>query len=159
MAEQVQKAGAAHGAGSPFRIFKPGQGKWVRWGTAAGVTALAIAGAGFLREQIRQFAFADNVYVLALAPVAFLLVIAYLTYWALGRNETIVNFMIATEGEMKKVNWSSRREVWGATKVVIVAVLALSFVLFVVDIIFMIFFSSIGVLRMDIVERFFGSGA
>jgi preprotein translocase SecE subunit len=157
MAEQVQSESraAGHAGGSPLRVFKPGQGKWVRWCTAAGAGALAVAGAGFVREQLPRFT--DSQYLLTLIPVACLLVIGYIIYWAVGRSETIVNFMIATEGEMKKVNWSSRKEVWGATRVVIVTVLALAFVLFVVDIIFMIFFSSIDVLQMDIVERFFGS--
>jgi preprotein translocase SecE subunit len=55
--------------------------------------------------------------------------------------------MIATEGEMKKVNWSTRREIIGSTKVVIVFTLLLTLVLFVVDMIFITFFGWIGVLR------------
>lgn len=168
MADQVQSktsAGrgtapvSAPGGGSPFRILKPGQGKWVRWCTVAGVGTLAVAGAAFLSEQIQIFRFAENEYVRALVPVVFLLVIAYLTYWMLGRKDSVVNFMIATEGEMKKVNWSTRREVWGATRVVIVTVIALAFLLFVVDVLFMTIFSGIGVLRINVFEKFFGSGS
>jgi preprotein translocase SecE subunit len=55
--------------------------------------------------------------------------------------------MIATEGEMKKVNWSSRKEIVGSTKVVIMFTVLLTAVLFAVDIIFMSFFGWIGVLR------------
>ena len=57
------------------------------------------------------------------------------------------DFMIATEGEMKKVNWSSRREILGSTKVVILFTVLFAVILFVVDIVFMSFFSGIGVLR------------
>ena len=130
----------------------------MRWATAGAAGLFAIAGAAFLREQIQIFAFAENPYVRDLVPVAFLLILLYVIYLVLGRNETVIDFLIATEGEMKKVNWSSRREVWGATRVVIVSVLALAFVLFAVDIIFMVVFSGIGVLRLNVVEKFFGSG-
>ena len=57
------------------------------------------------------------------------------------------DFLIATEGEMKKVNWSTRREIWGSTKVVIVFTLFLAFLLFSVDIVFWSFFSAIDVLK------------
>ncbi|MBI1827694.1 MAG: preprotein translocase subunit SecE [Planctomycetes bacterium] len=56
--------------------------------------------------------------------------------------------MIATEGEMKKVNWSSRREVVGSTKVVILFSMAMALYLFVVDIVFQTLFQAIGVLKL-----------
>jgi len=64
--------------------------------------------------------------------------------------------MIATEGEMKKVNWSSRKEVFGATRVVIVMVLALASFLFVVNMAFIILFKSIKVLKIPIFESILG---
>ena len=63
--------------------------------------------------------------------------------------------MIATEGEMKKVNWSTRREILGSTKVVIVSVIILSMILFLVDVAFMGFFILIGVLKSNILKRIF----
>ncbi|MCK4850305.1 MAG: preprotein translocase subunit SecE [Phycisphaerae bacterium] len=45
--------------------------------------------------------------------------------------------MIATEGEMKKVSWSSKKEIIGSTKVVIVTLLIMGLVLFLVDLFFM----------------------
>ena len=65
-----------------------------------------------------------------------------------GQNRGTVEFLIATEGEMKKVNWSTRKEVIGATKVVIVTVLALGFLLFFVNLFFLFLFETIGVLRV-----------
>ena len=159
MADQVQRStdvSRGSGGGSPFKVFKPGQGKWVRWCTVGGAGALALAGAGFLSEQLSLFAFAENEYVRLLLPVVFLLLVAYGVYYMVGRHEGTVNFLIATEGEMKKVNWSTRKEVLGATRVVIFTVFALAFILFVVDILFMLFFSGIGVLRIDVLEKFFG---
>ncbi len=55
--------------------------------------------------------------------------------------------MIATEGEMKKVSWSTRRELLGSTKVVIALTVLMAVLLFVVDLMFQSLFSSIGVLK------------
>jgi preprotein translocase SecE subunit len=158
MADHVQQR-ATGSAASPFRIFKTGQGIHVRWATAIGAGVLAVSGAGFIWERIEIFDFGEaaNFYVRTFVPVIALLAAAYLIFWLVGRRQSSVDFLIATEGEMKKVNWSTWREVWGATRVVIVSVLALSIILFVVDILFMLVFSGIGVLRLDIVSRFFGS--
>ncbi|MBU0718456.1 MAG: preprotein translocase subunit SecE [Planctomycetes bacterium] len=55
--------------------------------------------------------------------------------------------MVATEGEMKKVSWSSKAEVIGSTKVVIMFTVLLAALLFVVDLVFQRFFTYIGVLK------------
>lgn len=156
MANNASSTTAGHSGGTPFRVYKPGQGNYVRWGTAAGAGVIAVAGAMFVRDQLPAFV-GDNQLALTLIPVGVILILGYLIWWLVGRHEGVVNFMIATEGEMKKVNWSSRREVWGATKVVIVTVFALAGVLFVVDIFFMLVFSSIGVLKIPILQNMFGT--
>ncbi len=74
-------------------------------------------------------------------------VVALATWYFVGVHRGSVDFMIATESEMKKVTWSSRKEVWGATKVVIGMVIFMAVGLFVVDIGFTWFFTRIGVLR------------
>ncbi|MBL8964243.1 MAG: preprotein translocase subunit SecE [Phycisphaerae bacterium] len=55
--------------------------------------------------------------------------------------------MIATDGEMKKVNWSTRREVLGSTWVVIGACFLIATFLFIVDIAFSSFFEFVGLLK------------
>ena len=55
--------------------------------------------------------------------------------------------MIATEGEMKKVSWSTKREIIGSTKVVILFTFLMAGLLFLVDSAFQLLFSSIGVLQ------------
>lgn len=162
-AEQPErKAPAANRpAGGPFRVLKPGQGIHVRWGTAVGAGALAIAGTEWIWSEIQLISFGPNidVYFHSLVPVALLLAALYGIYYVVGRMTTVVDFLIATEGEMKKVNWSTRREVWGATKVVIVTVLALGFLLAIVDAFFMLVFGGIGVLKnIKILELFAGGG-
>ncbi len=148
----------AGGGASPFRILKPGQGVYVRWATAAGAGLLALAGAAFVSQQIVIFQFADNQYVRLLVPVLVFLAAAYGIFYLVGRKESVVDFLIATEGEMKKVNWSSRKEIWGATRIVIVTLLFLACVLFVVDTLFILLFNWIGVLRIDLIERVLGGG-
>ena len=147
------------GGAAPFRILKAGQGLRVRWGTAIGAGVPAVALADFVWNRLALFDFIERNFTLRTAiPVIVLAAAAYLIFWLVGRQPKVVDFLIATEGEMKKVNWSTRKEVWGATKVVIVTVLALAFILAVVDIVFIAFFSSIGVLKFDLMRQLFGSG-
>jgi len=143
--------------GAPFRPYKPGQGAHVRWGTAIGAGVIAVAGARFLFEWLRLLV-GDSLVLQTTIPVVLLVVAAYLIFWLVGKSHGTVDFMIATEGEMKKVNWSTRKEVLGATRVVIFTVLVLGFLLFMVDVAFMLLFSSIGVLKMPVWQALFGGG-
>lgn len=59
-----------------------------------------------------------------------------------------VDFLIATDGEMKKVNWSTRKDIINSTWVVIGASALLGLYLFGFDTIFAQFFKAIGVLDM-----------
>ena len=70
----------------------------------------------------------------------------FLAYWFAGRREKTVDFLIATDFEMKKVNWSTPKEVVGATWVVIGAAVLISASLFVFDLTFRTFFKFIGIL-------------
>ncbi|MFM9145466.1 MAG: preprotein translocase subunit SecE [Phycisphaerales bacterium] len=58
-----------------------------------------------------------------------------------------VDFLIATEGEMKKVNWSTRREVVGSTTAVVVTAAVLALFCWGLEIIFVWFFQMINVLK------------
>lgn len=66
--------------------------------------------------------------------------------WFVGLGRGSVEFLIATDGEMKKVNWSTRREIIGSTWVVIVAAFLVASVLFVIDSGFSSVFRAIGVI-------------
>ncbi len=119
-------------------------------GTAIGGGILVLAGAHYLYEKLAVFYDETKIWTLYLrvgVPVGFIALMGLLIYWVAGRSRRCCDFMIATEGEMKKVSWSTRKEVVGSTKVVIVTVLLLGLMLFVVDLLFMILFNTIGVLR------------
>jgi len=78
---------------------------------------------------------------------AILLLGAIALYIFVGSSRKSVGFLIATDGEMKKVNWTSYREVKGSTIVVIVATFLIAGFLFGVDSIFARIFTAIGVLQ------------
>lgn len=68
-------------------------------------------------------------------------------YYFVGAQKKSVEFLVATDGEMKKVNWTSYREVKGSTIVVIAATFLIAGFLFLVDTAFSSFFSFINVLE------------
>ncbi len=104
-----------------FGIYKKGQGYWTRMmsGIAAGL--LIFMGASWLWKTMNQVRIGsiEAVYVQAGAAVIFISVLAVLGYYLIALHKKVVDFLIATEGEMKKVNWSTRREIIGSTWVVI----------------------------------------
>ena len=56
--------------------------------------------------------------------------LSLLTWWLMNKA-TNVDFLIATDSEMKKVNWTSKQELIGSTKVVIVFMFVTAIFLFV----------------------------
>ena len=125
-----------------FDIYKPGQGKWTRTITFASGMLIATTGAYWLSSQLH----ATTEYLQFGLPVVLWIGVGLLMFFLVNRTRT-ADFMIATEGEMKKVSWSSRREITGSTKVVIFTTFAMAILLFVVDVIFNKFFVWIGVLQ------------
>lgn len=69
-----------------------------------------------------------------------------LTYWLTATQRKFVEFLIATDMEMKKVNWSTRRDIMKSTMVVIFAAFLIAGSLFAVDFTFQFLFRQIGVL-------------
>lgn len=130
--------------GGWFHLYKPGQGYWTRMGTAAGCLLLLGYTAQFMYSQLR--AYSVNYTTSGIVVGVFSAAMAVLLWWLLNKP-TIVDFFIATESEMKKVNWTSRKDLIGSTKVVIFFMFLISAILFVVDIIFGYFFYFITVLK------------
>ena len=117
----------------PLEIYKRGQGKYTRVTTFLGVMVVVVIGAVRLSEQLTTLDLSPLVrYGIATALVV---VSAVVMFWLVNRPRS-ADFMIATEGEMKKVSWSSRKEIIGSTKVVIITTLILTVILFTVDLLF-----------------------
>jgi len=132
-----------------FDRYKPEQGTRVRNGSAIGAGILAAWAVKFIYERLAVYRTQEawTLFIVYGIPVLLAVVFALFVYWIVYRKRGSSDFLIATEGEMKKVSWSSRREILGATKVVIAFTLLLALVLGVVDLLFMLFFQWIGVLK------------
>ncbi|MFI4872571.1 MAG: preprotein translocase subunit SecE [Phycisphaerales bacterium JB061] len=89
----------------------------------------------------------EVIYVQAAIAGTIMLIGAVLVFYFVGTKRRTVDFLIATDGEMKKVNWSTRKEVQGSTVVVVIASMLLAMTIFVVDYGFGAFFKLIGVLQ------------
>jgi len=88
-----------------------------------------------------------QVYLQAGAAGAMLLLGAIGILWTHGSHRRITDFLIATDGEMRKVNWTTRKEIQGSTIVVIVATFLIAAFLFAFDYIFGAFFTQLDVLQ------------
>ena len=139
------------GSGAGFlTIYKPGQGYFTRLGTAIGGGLVLVFGANFVYQRLAGL---DPSVQLGV-PSLFLAVSGLVLFWIAGSGRKTNDFFIATEGEMKKVSWSTKKEIIGSTKVVLAFTLVMTTFLFVVDIFFMFVFSWIGVLQIDMATMF-----
>lgn len=123
------------------RDFKPAL-------NASGVQVADISSAGVIRKTVegsKPVTLVSSGAVAGIAPVdpailaggvsiGVVLVGAILCYWLVGLRARTVEFLIATDFEMKKVNWSTPREIMGHTWVVIGTCILLATALFLVDI-------------------------
>jgi preprotein translocase SecE subunit len=156
---------AATGEGGGFfHIYKKGQGYWTRMGSAGAAAIIALLCIQFLYTHLNVWLYgffdpgagagADAVaHAESMTKVAsmvscgvFLLAFAGLVYWLLNKPD-YADFLIATDSEMKKVNWTSRQELMGSTKVVIIFMFLIAFLLFAFDLFFGYLFYFMDVLK------------
>lgn len=127
-------------------IYKPGQGYWTRVLSAVGAGTLVLAGAGWLYKITPQFLPGQNtLYYQAGIVTATIVLFGLLIYFLLNKPR-IVDFMIAVEAEMKKVNWPNKKEIIGSTWIVICGTLLFAGLLFLINIVFGKFFIWIKIL-------------
>jgi preprotein translocase SecE subunit len=84
----------------------------------------------------------------AAALAAVLLGGALVAFYLVGVRPGSAEFLINTDFEMKKVNWSTPREIWGSTIVVASACVFLATSLWIMDNVFSIVMRFMGVLRV-----------
>lgn len=128
-----------------FAVYKKGQGYWTRMGTALGVVLLIAVFCLFVYEQIGGFAQVSKG-TAAVITAIFGTGAALLAWWAMNKPRN-VDFLIATDVEMHKVNWTSRQELFGSTRVVIFFLFMIAAILFLIDIGTGAFFQLIGLLK------------
>ncbi len=151
-ATAVATARADRGGGGDgfFTIYKRGQGYWTRMGTAMGAALIAFLSGQFVYGRLQAL---SALYGWKLNPGAMFAISAavfallMLWAWRLMNRPTNADFLIATDSEMKKVNWTTRKELIGSTKVVCFFVVLISAILFGLDVIFGYLFYAIRVLE------------
>lgn len=90
----------------------------------------------------------QRVYLQAGGAGLMLIAGAILIFWLVGLKPRTVDFLIATDAEMKKVNWSTRREITIQTQVVIVAFFLIAAIIFAIDVFFRTLFQMMHVMRL-----------
>ncbi len=130
-------------------IYKQGQGYWTRLMTAIAGGTLVAMGVAWLWKQLETLRLGGKtIYVQGATAVAVLGFGGWLLYYLVCVKPKVVDFLIATEGEMKKVNWSTRREIMASTWVVIGLTFFIAVAIFILDyLIFTPFFRWINVLE------------
>ncbi|MCS7034344.1 MAG: preprotein translocase subunit SecE [Phycisphaerae bacterium] len=152
--ERTSSPAARREGGGFFTIYKPTQGKVTRLATGAGIALLIGMTMWFLYTEVPAY-FAEalrppqantnylwwNILVLVVG-----LALAALG-WRLINKPSNAEFLIATDSEMKKVNWTTRKQLWGSTKVVILFMFMIAGILFIVDMVFHYIFYFLNVLK------------
>jgi preprotein translocase subunit SecE len=122
------------------QMYKPGQGKYSRLGTGFSVAIIVAIGCYRLYQMLGASDL--NLWITTMVPAAIFVGLSVVTYWLLNKP-SVADFLIAAEGELKKVNWSSRKEVAVSTFVVIIVVLLMSALLGTTDFVFQLIFQKL----------------
>ena len=121
-----------------FNIYKRGQGKYTRLCSAFAIAI--IAGLGCLQLYKKLQAADLGLWVETMVPAGLFVIFALLSFWLVNK-QSFADFLIAAEGEMKKVSWSSRQEIAVSTFIVIIVVITMAVLLGTTDLGFRTLFS------------------
>jgi preprotein translocase SecE subunit len=140
-----------------FHIYKKGQGYWTRMGTVAGAALIGLLSGNFLYTQCERLLVGPKITPFLdahhlsdprapfLVVAIFALLYAWIAFHFMNKPAS-VDFLIATDSEMKKVNWTTQKELLGSTKIVIWFVFVMATLLFTYDLFFQFLFWLVGVL-------------
>ena len=130
-----------------FGVYKRGQGYYTRLFTALGCGIIAAIGCWRLYEKLGGLDTSANtkIWIQTFVPVGLFVFLAILIFLMVNKPK-VADFMIAAEGEMKKVSWSSKKEIAVSTFIVIMVVVVMSILLLFTDFFFQFFFRAINLL-------------
>ena len=132
-----------------FKIYKPGQGYYTRMLSAVGVGVIVLSGVAWLWEKmptIRGIPKNQMLYYQGGMAVGVIALFGIIVFFILNKPR-IADFMIATEAEMKKVNWPSKKEIIGSTWVVICGTAFIATLLWCINLSFAYLFTQINLLE------------
>lgn len=130
-------------------IYKPGQGYWVRLMSAYGLGILVALGLAWMWDELNGVVLfgLEPTYTRVGVALIIVAVFGWLGWMIIGTRRRTVEFLVATEGEMRKVNWSSRREIDLSTRAVIGLTIFTALFCWCFDIVFAQLFRWMTVLR------------
>jgi preprotein translocase SecE subunit len=157
-----EEKGASQGF---FTIYKKGQGYWTRICSCAAAGIIILLTVNFVWDNlpplIRDYFVPSDATIAQVTAgdkkvsqitvaicVGFVVGSVWLCWYLLNKPSN-VDFLIATDSEMKKVNWTSREELIGSTKVVILFMFLIAILLFTLDMYFTRVFYLLGILDAD----------
>ena len=112
-----------------FQIYKGNQARNTRLGFAIGLSVIVCYGCYNLYQWLNGLSLnvqsQNKLLISTLVPAAVLAVFSGLSFWLVNKPG-IADFMIVSEGELKKVNWSSKDELFVSTVVVISVVIIMA---------------------------------
>ena len=130
-------------------IEQPGQCKLTRLCSVLAIAVLAGLGGWRLCSKLEAASWGVSsratMWIATMVPAGLFVGLALLIFWLVNKS-SIADFMIAAEGEMKKVSWSTKKEVIGSTKVVIVTTFIMAGILFGEDILLTVLFKWLGIM-------------
>jgi len=131
-----------------FEVYKRGQGYYTRLFTALGCGLIAAIGCWRLYEKLGGLdtAASTRIWIQTFVPVGLFVVLAVLVFLLVNKPK-VADFMIAAESEVKKVSWSSKKEIAISTFIVIVVVICVALLLLCTDLFFQFFFRAIHLLK------------
>jgi len=125
--------------------YKWGQGKNTRLWSVVAAAVITAVGCWRLYDRLQaslEVTQVAGLWISTAVPLGLFAVITALLYWLINRP-TVADFLIAAEGELKKVSFSSKREIAVSTFVVIIVVFLMAFMLGAADFCFNLFFTSV----------------
>ncbi len=132
-------------------IYKSGQGYWTRLMTVIAGGLMGVLGAYWLWDSAATASWGPMraIYVQAILALGTCALTGWLLWKFVAASHRSVDFLVATESEMKKVNWSTRRELVGSSVVVIASSLLIALFCLGFDLFFTRVFTWIKVLQID----------
>ncbi len=121
-----------------FDIYKRGQGYYTRLYSALTMFVIVAFGCYALHEKL----LGTHIWVKTLVPTGLCVALSFLIYWLMNKPN-FADFLIAAEGEIKKVSWSSRKEIVVSTFIVIFVVVSMTIMLFAADFVFKYLFMEV----------------
>ncbi|MBN1817650.1 MAG: preprotein translocase subunit SecE [Sedimentisphaerales bacterium] len=115
-----------------FKIYKRGQGHHTRLWSAIILFAVVAVGCYRLHQELAAL---GNPWIQNFVPAGLAAAAALAISWVSNRPN-VADFLIASEGEIKKVSWSSRKEIVASTTVVIIVVIFFGIMLTAADTVF-----------------------